>query len=392
LFSINYLHWGKPKHWDSSAPRDHDRVWRMASGIFGEDARLCPQFLRHKSHMLSPAAFKRFGIPVHKIVHYPGEMMLTFPKSFHFGFNVGWNCAESVNFATRDWIPLGRVAKKCRCSLSGDLIKLGPTFFSNAVPRWEHRNDPVWLAEQSRLEQQRLDAERVAAAQALLAKQEVDRERRRAQARERKQERKLLKDTAAAAAAAAAVAESAPLAAAAVSAPAPSVKKAAAAAAKPKQRQAKKAEEQKEETPEQELTPEEAARLKHEKFKARRRMQARERKIKKAEQAARVARGEPAILVPVLSPTEQAAYDKHERFKARRRMQARERKRRKAEAAAAAAARSSGTSVSSASVAASTTSSSASKKRKTPASSPQPLPQQSPAKHHKSAAAAAATD
>jgi hypothetical protein len=31
------------------------------------------------------------------------------------GFNSGFNCAESVNFATSKWIEIGRKAKSCNC-------------------------------------------------------------------------------------------------------------------------------------------------------------------------------------------------------------------------------------------------------------------------------------
>jgi hypothetical protein len=41
--------------------------------------------------------------------------MITFPKGYHAGYNLGFNCAESINFATESWIELGRVAKYCTC-------------------------------------------------------------------------------------------------------------------------------------------------------------------------------------------------------------------------------------------------------------------------------------
>ena len=41
--------------------------------------------------------------------------MITFPFGYHSGYNLGYNCAESVNFATDSWLNFGRNAKKCEC-------------------------------------------------------------------------------------------------------------------------------------------------------------------------------------------------------------------------------------------------------------------------------------
>lgn len=43
-------------------------------------------------------------------VQEPGEFIVTFPRAFHSGFSHGWNCAEAVNFASLDWLPIGAEA------------------------------------------------------------------------------------------------------------------------------------------------------------------------------------------------------------------------------------------------------------------------------------------
>lgn len=45
-----------------------------------------------------------------QITQEAGEFMITFPYGYHAGFNHGFNCAESTNFATVRWIDYGKVA------------------------------------------------------------------------------------------------------------------------------------------------------------------------------------------------------------------------------------------------------------------------------------------
>lgn len=50
-----------------------------------------------------------------QITQEAGEFMITFPYGYHAGFNHGFNCAESTNFASERWINYGKAAVKCTC-------------------------------------------------------------------------------------------------------------------------------------------------------------------------------------------------------------------------------------------------------------------------------------
>ncbi|PGH01625.1 hypothetical protein AJ79_07873 [Helicocarpus griseus UAMH5409] len=116
LYSINYIHFGAPKQWYSISQEDMGKFEAAMKSIWPTDAKNCDQFLRHKTYLISPSLLKsQFGISVNKMVHYEGEFVITYPYGYHSGFNLGYNCAESVNFATESWLDYARVAKKCNC-------------------------------------------------------------------------------------------------------------------------------------------------------------------------------------------------------------------------------------------------------------------------------------
>ncbi|KAK9761290.1 hypothetical protein K7432_013920 [Basidiobolus ranarum] len=48
--------------------------------------------------------------------------MITFPHGYHSGYNLGYNCAESVNFALENWVEIGKKAKPCKCI--GDAVTI----------------------------------------------------------------------------------------------------------------------------------------------------------------------------------------------------------------------------------------------------------------------------
>ena len=115
LYSVNYLHYGAPKFWYAIAPEDRERFEILAQGMVPEMWRACPEFLRHKELLISPTLLEQNGIPFTRMMQRPGEFVVTYPGSYHSGFNTGYNCAESCNFATKAWVEIGEEAGVCEC-------------------------------------------------------------------------------------------------------------------------------------------------------------------------------------------------------------------------------------------------------------------------------------
>lgn len=71
--------------------------------------------MRHKTFLINPSILLNKKIKIHKVLQKPGEFIITLGKCYHAGFNMGYNCAEAVNFANRNWIRFGFKAKSCNC-------------------------------------------------------------------------------------------------------------------------------------------------------------------------------------------------------------------------------------------------------------------------------------
>jgi jumonji domain-containing protein 2 len=115
LLSINYLHAGAPKYWYAIAQEDSLRFESLMKSTFSHQAIACKEFLRHKRSLLSPSLLNKAGISYTTQVQRAGDIIITFPGSYHFGFNTGFNCAESTNFAVPEWVPYGEKARICMC-------------------------------------------------------------------------------------------------------------------------------------------------------------------------------------------------------------------------------------------------------------------------------------
>ncbi|GAB1288595.1 Lysine-specific demethylase 4C [Apodemus speciosus] len=142
LYSINYLHFGEPKSWYAIPPEHGKRLERLAQGFFPSSSQGCDAFLRHKMTLISPSVLKKYGIPFDKITQEAGEFMITFPYGYHAGFNHGFNCAESTNFATVRWIDYGKVAKLgIGCTCRNDMVKISMDIF---VKKFQPDRYQIW--------------------------------------------------------------------------------------------------------------------------------------------------------------------------------------------------------------------------------------------------------
>lgn len=129
LFQINYLHTGAPKVWYCVPPSESDKFNEMAKQLFPEAASSCAEFMRHKDIMISPSLLKTYNIKYVQALQKPGEFIVLNASAYHAGFNLGFNCAEAVNFAIPDWLEIGRDCAQCECGLLSDGVSLDMSIF-----------------------------------------------------------------------------------------------------------------------------------------------------------------------------------------------------------------------------------------------------------------------
>ncbi len=123
LYSTSFLHSGAPKTWYGAPASDAAKVEAAVQAhVFGSEptaggdgpvaSSAAVRSLMGKTTMVSPKVLLDAGVKVCRVVHRPGEYVVTFPRAYHGGFNHGLNLAEAVNFALDSWLPFGLAAER----------------------------------------------------------------------------------------------------------------------------------------------------------------------------------------------------------------------------------------------------------------------------------------
>eukprot|EP01024_Parvocaulis_polyphysoides_P015087 TRINITY_DN1647_c0_g1_i1.p2 TRINITY_DN1647_c0_g1~~TRINITY_DN1647_c0_g1_i1.p2 ORF type:complete len:375 (-),score=37.72 TRINITY_DN1647_c0_g1_i1:235-1359(-) len=134
LYSINYHHFGEPKIWYCVSPKHRKRFEEMAATLFPDLSKSCKAFLRHKDILLSPKMLTSFHIPYKMAIQRPGEFIVLNAGAYHAGYNLGYNCAEAINFALDQWVDMGKQAVQCSCGLLKDGVRIDMDLFQRPPP------------------------------------------------------------------------------------------------------------------------------------------------------------------------------------------------------------------------------------------------------------------
>ncbi|KAJ3507087.1 hypothetical protein NLJ89_g6503 [Agrocybe chaxingu] len=106
-YSINYMHWGETKTWYGVPGADADKFEAAIKGEAPDLFEAQPDLLFQLVTLMNPKRVTDAGVRVYACNQRAGDLVITFPKAYHAGFNHGLNFNEAVNFALPDWLPFG---------------------------------------------------------------------------------------------------------------------------------------------------------------------------------------------------------------------------------------------------------------------------------------------
>lgn len=106
--AVNYQHFGDAKAWYVIPPNKAPAMNRFMKDYLGH--RKPADVLHSLSVQISPNLLVTHGIPVYRAVQHENEFILLWPRTYHCGFNTGFNCNEACNIAPPIWLDWGPLA------------------------------------------------------------------------------------------------------------------------------------------------------------------------------------------------------------------------------------------------------------------------------------------
>lgn len=103
--AVNYHHWGLPKIWYIASPGNASKVENVLKNYLASESE---EFAVYSLKVqVPPDVLISNGIPVYRIVQRENEFVFAWPRAFHSGLNVGFNCNEACNLAPVSWLQMG---------------------------------------------------------------------------------------------------------------------------------------------------------------------------------------------------------------------------------------------------------------------------------------------
>ncbi|GAB2254426.1 hypothetical protein Droror1_Dr00022235 [Drosera rotundifolia] len=108
LYALYYHHLGVPRIWYGVPGEYSYKFNTVMKKYFPEISERYTHLLNKRVMQLSPTTLTSEGLPVYRCVQRSGEFVLFLPGVYYAGFDCGFNCLESANFAPLDWLPHGQ--------------------------------------------------------------------------------------------------------------------------------------------------------------------------------------------------------------------------------------------------------------------------------------------
>lgn len=113
--ALNINHLGSPKLWVAVPASERSKLLDALSHdrLAVPKRASCHQYLRHARLFVHPEYLDKKSIRYTCFLQAPGVAVLVLPGTIHYGFNLGTNLAEAINYVPTNWEP--PKLNECKC-------------------------------------------------------------------------------------------------------------------------------------------------------------------------------------------------------------------------------------------------------------------------------------